>query len=127
MQQWWRIESETEKFDGHHAVFPLEIPKRAIELYSYRDETVIDPFGGSCTTALAAARTGRNSVCYEIDDELESTIKTRLDPDQTTLGSVGMEADYEFTHRDDATPGMSQMTLNDDEKESPDESEATQL
>ncbi|PSQ64628.1 MAG: hypothetical protein BRD24_09975 [Halobacteriales archaeon SW_9_67_24] len=127
MQQWWRIESETEKFEGHHAVFPLEIPKRAIELYSYKDETVIDPFGGSCTTALAAARTGRNSVCYEIDDELEPIIKTRLDPDQTTLGSVGMEANYEFVHRDDATPGMSQMTLDGDEGESPDESEATQL
>jgi site-specific DNA-methyltransferase (adenine-specific) len=116
MQQWWRIESETEKFDGHHAVFPLEIPKRAIELYSYKGETVIDPFGGSCTTALAAARTDRNSVCYEIDGNLEPTIQARLDLNQTTLGAVEMEADYEFIYRNDAKPGMSEMTEGEDDE-----------
>ena len=128
MQNWWRIESETEKFDGHQAVFPVEIPKRAIELYSYKDETIIDPFGGSCTTALAAARTGRNSVCYEVDDELEPIIKSRLNPEQTTLGSVGMDANYELIHRDDAKPGMSQMTVTDDKNddEEVEEGEVTQ-
>ena len=117
MQNWWRIESTTERFDGHHAVFPIELPKRAIELYSFNNDTVIDPFGGSCTTALAAARTGRNSVCYEIDDELEKIIRARLKPDQTTLGDVDKSPTYEFIHRDDIHPGMSQMTKEENESQ----------
>jgi site-specific DNA-methyltransferase (adenine-specific) len=117
MQNWWRIESTTERFDGHHAVFPIELPKRVIELYSFKDDTVIDPFGGSCTTALAAARTGRDSVCYEIDNELEKIIRARLKPDQTTLGDVDKSPIYEFIHRDDIQPGMSQMTEGKNESQ----------
>jgi site-specific DNA-methyltransferase (adenine-specific) len=116
MQNWWRIESTTERFEGHHAVFPVELPKRLIELYSFVGDTVVDPFAGSCTTALAAARTGRDSVCYEIDDELEPIVDARLDPDQTTLGAADAEATYTFEHRDDAHPGMSQMSVSSDKE-----------
>lgn len=117
MQNWWRVESTTEKFDGHCAVFPIEIPKRAIELYSFKQDTVIDPFAGSCTTALASARTGRNSVCYEIDDNLEPIIEDRLIPEQTTLASVDKDPDYEFAHRDDAVSGISEMTQSGEKEE----------
>lgn len=115
MQNWWRIESTTERFDGHHAVFPIELPKRAIELYSFENDTVIDPFAGSCTTALAAARAGRSSVCYEIDDELEEVVGAKLNPDQTTLGDVESSPTYEFIHREDVHPGMSQMSVEESE------------
>lgn len=64
----------------HQAMFPVELPRRVIRMYSFAGETVLDPFLGSGTTALAAAETGRNSVGYEINPEFEATIRSRFDP-----------------------------------------------
>jgi DNA modification methylase len=60
------------------AAFPEEIPYRLIKLFSYKDETVLDPFMGSGTTLKVARRLGRNSVGYEIDLELLELIKRKL-------------------------------------------------
>jgi site-specific DNA-methyltransferase (adenine-specific) len=49
----------------HPAVFPLEIPRRLIKLFSFSGETVLDPFAGVGTTAMAAIELGRNAVCIE--------------------------------------------------------------
>lgn len=49
------------------AAYPIEIPIRLIRMFSVLGDTVLDPFLGTGTTVLAAARTGRNSVGYEID------------------------------------------------------------
>ncbi len=51
----------------HIAVFPEELPKRLIKMFSFFGDTVCDPFMGSGTTALAAMNLGRNSVGYEIN------------------------------------------------------------
>lgn len=51
----------------HIAVFPEELPKRLIKMFSFVGDTVLDPFMGSGTTALAARNLGRNSVGYEIN------------------------------------------------------------
>lgn len=53
--------------DGHIAVFPEELPKRLIKMFSFVGETVLDPFMGSGTTALAARNLERNSIGYEIN------------------------------------------------------------
>jgi DNA modification methylase len=66
--------------EAHQAMFPVELPRRLIRMYSFAGETVLDPFLGSGTTALAAAETGRNSVGYEINPEFEATIRSRFDP-----------------------------------------------
>ncbi len=113
MQNWWRIESVTEKFDGHKAVFPVELPKRTIELYSFKGDRILDPFAGSCTTSLAAEQTGRKSVCYEIDSDLQPVIEKRLNPAQKKLFG---EVQFSIKQRDDAKPGMSQMTGKEDEE-----------
>lgn len=55
------------KQSGHIAVFPEELPKRLIKMYSFVGDTVCDPFMGSGTTALAALNLGRNSIGYEIN------------------------------------------------------------
>ncbi len=60
------------------AAFPEEIPRRLIKLYSFKGETVLDPFTGSGTTNKVAMELGRNSYGYEIDLELKPIILTKL-------------------------------------------------
>jgi len=57
------------KQDTHIAMFPVELPKRAIEMFTFVGETVLDPFLGSGTTSLAAMMSNRNSIGYEINKE----------------------------------------------------------
>ena len=57
------------KQDGHIAVFPEELPRRLIKMFSFVGETVFDPFMGSGTTALAARNLHRNSIGYEINSD----------------------------------------------------------
>jgi len=63
---------------SHVAMFPVELPRRLIRMYSFWGETVLDPFLGSGTTSLAAALEGRNSVGYEINPEFEELIRRKL-------------------------------------------------
>ena len=63
---------------GHIAMFPEELPKRLIKMFSFVGETVLDPFAGSGTTSLAAMKLGRNSISYEINNEFLPLIKEKL-------------------------------------------------
>jgi site-specific DNA-methyltransferase (adenine-specific) len=85
VQKIWRIETETEWFQGHEAVFPLEIPLRLIRMYSFVEDTILDPFLGSGTTTLAARLLGRNSIGYEINESLVPIIKERVRINELTL------------------------------------------
>ncbi len=73
------------KQDKHIAMFPLELPHRLIKMFSFVDETVLDPFAGSGTTSLAARLLNRNSISYEINPEYIKVIKERLSPSQADL------------------------------------------
>ena len=64
--------------DKHLAVFPEELPRRLIKMFSFTGETVLDPFIGSGTTALAANKLGRNSVGYEINPDYIEICKDTL-------------------------------------------------
>ena len=70
---------------GHIAMFPEELPKRLIKMFSFAGETVLDPFAGSGTTLLAAKNLGRNSIGYEINKEFEPIIKEKLCVDKISL------------------------------------------
>jgi len=63
----WRIPAESATRVGHPAPFPVELPLRLIDLYTYRDDLVLDPFLGSGTTAVAAARRHRRHTGYDTD------------------------------------------------------------
>lgn len=76
---------------GHIAMYPEELPKRLIKMFSFADETVLDPFLGSGTTSLAAMNLGRNSIGYEINKEFEPVIREKL---QDNL--FGIENSIEF-------------------------------
>jgi site-specific DNA-methyltransferase (adenine-specific) len=60
------------------AAFPEELPYRAIKLFSYKNETILDPFAGSGTTMKKARELGRNSIGFEIKRSLVPVIKTKL-------------------------------------------------
>lgn len=64
----WQMNTESAKRVGHPAPFPVELPRRLIELYTYEDDVVLDPFNGSGSTALAAVGSGRHYVGYDIDE-----------------------------------------------------------
>jgi site-specific DNA-methyltransferase (adenine-specific) len=63
----WAFASESARKIGHPAPFPVELPYRCIQLYTYSSEVVLDPFMGSGQTALAALKSGRKYVGYETD------------------------------------------------------------
>ncbi|MDR1544408.1 MAG: thermonuclease family protein [Prevotellaceae bacterium] len=66
------------KQDKHLAMFPEELPKRLIKMFSFPNETVLDPFLGSGTTSLAAKNLNRNSVGYEINDDFIPIIQEKV-------------------------------------------------
>lgn len=75
------------KQDGHIAMFPEELPRRLIKMFSFVGETVFDPFMGSGTTALAAKNLNRNSSGYEINPDFKDIYKQKLS--QNELFSSG--------------------------------------
>lgn len=67
-----------EKQDKHLAMFPEELPKRLVKMFTFVGDTVLDPFLGSGTTTLAAKNLSRNSVGYEINGDFLPIIKERI-------------------------------------------------
>ena len=89
-----------EKWSKYTAAFPEQLIERLVLLYSYYEETVLDPFLGTGTTCLVAKKLGRNCIGYEIDLELKEAIEERLGLKQ---GSLTPEAiNVEIIIRDDA-------------------------
>ena len=88
-----------EKQDKHLAMFPEELPRRLIKMFSFVGETALDPFAGSGTTMLAAAKLDRNSIGYEINDEFQSIIARKLDSQHSLFNDAAVE----YT-QDDARP-----------------------
>ncbi len=74
----WQFAPVSARRIGHPAPFPEELPRRCIELYTYREEVVLDPFMGSGTTALAALKAGRRFVGYEVAEEYRELARRRL-------------------------------------------------
>ena len=75
----WQFPPASARRIGHPAPFPEELPRRCIELYTYSDEVVLDPFMGSGTTAITALKTGRRFVGYEVSEEYRDISRRRLE------------------------------------------------
>lgn len=71
----WQIANTSDP--NHPAVFPVEIPRRLIKLFSFHGETVLDPFAGTGTTAIAAIELGRHGVCVEQNPDYAKVIRER--------------------------------------------------
>jgi len=74
----WTFPTETARKVGHPAPFPVELPRRLIQLYTFAGELVLDPFMGSGQTALAALRTARHFVGYETEAEYVRLAEERI-------------------------------------------------
>jgi site-specific DNA-methyltransferase (adenine-specific) len=74
----WTFAAESARKVGHPAPFPVELPYRLIQLYTYTGEVVLDPFMGSGQTALAALRSERRYVGYETEEAYIKLAEKRL-------------------------------------------------
>jgi DNA modification methylase len=74
----WGFPSESARKVGHPAPFPVELPYRLIQLYTFSDEVVLDPFMGSGQTAIAARRAGRHFMGYEIHEDYIRLAQQRI-------------------------------------------------
>ena len=74
-----------EKQQRHLAMFPEELPRRLIKMFTFVGDTVLDPFLGSGTTTLAAKNLKRNSRGYEINEEFLPIIKKKVGIDKFTI------------------------------------------
>ena len=84
----WRFNGE--KQVGHEAMFPEELPRRLIKMFSFVTDTVLDPFLGSGTTVKVALSLNRNAIGYEINKEFLNVMKERIGLENRlfTLGEV---------------------------------------
>lgn len=80
----------------HEAMFPEELPKRLIKMYSFMGETVLDPFLGSGTTIKVALELDRNGIGYEINEKFLDVIKKKLG---LTKDSLEFENNIEIIKR----------------------------
>lgn len=88
--------------DNHIAMFPEELPRRLIKMFSFVEDIVLDPFAGSGTTNLAAKNLSRNSVGYEINSEFIPVIKEKLGVNQRDI----YETTFEFLKQKDVKPNF---------------------
>lgn len=81
---------------NHIAMFPEELPHRLIKMFSFVGENILDPFGGSGTTTLAAKKLGRNSATFEINPEFIPILKEKIGATQPDLENTT----YQFVTRE---------------------------
>lgn len=77
-QSVWTFPAVNAKKIGHPAPFPVELPHRLINLYSYEEDVVLDPFCGSGTTCIAAIQNNRNYIGYDIKKEYIDLSQERI-------------------------------------------------
>jgi len=96
----WRFPPESARRVGHPAPFPEELPYRCIQLYTFTGDVVLDPFAGSGTTCVVAAKTGRHYICIDIEEEYVRIAESRV------RGAVGN------THRARGKPPTSRRAMD---------------
>ena len=84
----WEIPPESATRVGHPAPFPVELPQRLIELYTYRGDLVLDPFMGSGSTAIAALRTERHFVGYDTEKPYVKAALSRVAGERARLAAA---------------------------------------
>lgn len=76
----WTMNAESARRIGHPAPFPVELPNRLIQLYSFTNDVILDPFIGSGTTAISALKANRNYIGYDVNKEYIDLANRRIQP-----------------------------------------------
>lgn len=76
----WTMNAESARRIGHPAPFPEELPFRLIQLYSFKNDIILDPFMGSGTTAVSSIKSERNFIGYDTNSEYIKLAENRLIP-----------------------------------------------
>ena len=84
----WSIPPESARRVGHPAPFPVELPEQLIRLYTYADDLVLDPFMGSGSALVAAARLGRRYVGYDLDPAYVDVARRRVTAEGSADGGA---------------------------------------
>ena len=74
----WTFPAESARKIGHPAPFPIELPYRLIQLYTFKDEVVLDPFCGSGSACIAAIKAGRHYIGYDTEEEYVRLAERRI-------------------------------------------------
>jgi site-specific DNA-methyltransferase (adenine-specific) len=85
----WDIAPERATRVGHPAPYPVELPERLINLYTYRGDVVLDPFMGSGTTAVAAVATERHYLGYDTEPAYIHTANQRIAAEHARIAAEG--------------------------------------
>lgn len=83
----WEMPPESASRVEHPAPFPVALPQRLIELYTYADDLVLDPFLGSGTTAVAAVRSGRRYAGYDLDPQYLEIARRRVEDELSAVAA----------------------------------------
>jgi site-specific DNA-methyltransferase (adenine-specific) len=75
----WSFPAVSARKIGHPAPFPEELPRRLIQLYTFKGDVVLDPFCGSGTTCLAAKRLGRQYIGFDVEQDYLELAQERID------------------------------------------------
>lgn len=94
MQSWWRsiwtdVKGASTK-TGHPAPYPVAIADRLIRMFSFAGDTVLDPFAGTGTTAVAAIGAGRHSISCDIEPKYLGMAKAAIDKEMSQLRMTGV-------------------------------------
>ncbi len=84
----WEIPPESATRVGHPAPFPVELPSRLIELYTFEGDLVLDPFLGAGTTAVAATRLNRHYLGYDLDEHYLALASERIAREHARRGAI---------------------------------------
>jgi DNA modification methylase len=84
----------------HPAPYPVELAERLVRMFSFVGDTVLDPFLGTGTTTVAAARAGRNSMGFEIDDHYFDMTRKRVELETSSLFSQNIVEIHAPSHKE---------------------------
>ena len=107
----WEVPAESATRVGHPAPFPVELPRRFIDLYTYEGDLVLDPFMGSGSTAVAAVRRGRHFVGFDTDPGYVARAEERLAAERAVLEAAAAGPLRPAVH----VPAVAGPALDDDE------------
>ncbi|MDQ6616691.1 MAG: site-specific DNA-methyltransferase [Actinomycetota bacterium] len=106
----WHLPAESARRVGHPAPFPVALPRRFIELYSYAGDVILDPFMGSGSTAVAAVDAGRRFVGYDVDNGYARMARRRVRQAKAAAASSAVDgsppAAVDVADTDTASPSQ---------------------